>query len=79
MDDVAAGAAELISKQIAGYSLADLIYAMQSQLAALEKDSPPSSANRYLSVARTNVEISYFYLERYERETATRVPLIPLQ
>lgn len=57
-----------------GFSLSQLVQEIELQLA--KSRSNPSSANRYLSIARTHIETGLLYLRQYERETDSPVPIL---
>lgn len=58
----------------AGYSMTQLVKEIESQLSKARNN--PSSANRYLSIARTSIETGLFYLKAYEEETDSVVPIL---
>lgn len=57
-----------------GFSLSQLVQEIELQLSKTRNN--PSTANRYLSIARTHIEAGLLYLMQYERETDSRVPIM---
>ncbi len=57
-----------------GYTLSQLVGQIEMQLA--NSRNSPSTSHRYLSIARTHIETASLYLQQYERETDSPVPLL---
>lgn len=57
-----------------GLSLSQLVQGIELQLA--NSRNSPTTSHRYLSIARTHIETALLYLQQYEKETDSRVPIV---
>ena len=68
--------------QEAGYSLVDLIKAVDSQLALIKNSDTVKGTGdnaRLLALARTHLETGLLYAEKFEQVTDSNIPLVFLE